>query len=52
MYWHMDMIKKSYIIPDKMDIEIKKLAAEEHLSQSELVIKAVGDYLKNNHDRP
>jgi hypothetical protein len=41
-------IKKSYIIPEQMDVDIKKLAAEERLSQSELVTKAVEEYLKRH----
>ncbi|MGB6531749.1 MAG: hypothetical protein WBF33_26885 [Candidatus Nitrosopolaris sp.] len=39
-------INKTYVIPDKLDIRIKKQAADERSTQSNIVVKAVEEYLK------
>jgi hypothetical protein len=41
-------INKTYVIPDKLDILIKKQAAEERSTQSNIVVKAAEEYLKRN----
>ncbi|HXX98167.1 MAG TPA: hypothetical protein VEL11_13735 [Candidatus Bathyarchaeia archaeon] len=41
-------INKTYVIPDKLDIRIKKQAAEERSTQSNIVVKAAEGYLKRN----
>ncbi|MFY9872276.1 MAG: hypothetical protein WAK17_21400 [Candidatus Nitrosopolaris sp.] len=39
-------VNKTYVIPDKLDIRIKKQAADERSTQSNIVVKAVEEYLK------
>jgi hypothetical protein len=39
-------ISKTYVMPD--NIRIKKQVAEERSTQSNIVVKAVEDYLKRN----
>ena len=39
-------INKTYVIPDRLDIRIKKQAAEERSTQSNIVVKE--EYLKRN----
>ncbi|MGC2570456.1 MAG: hypothetical protein WA364_03015 [Candidatus Nitrosopolaris sp.] len=39
---------KTYVIPDRLDIRIKKQAAEERSTQSNIVVKAAEEYLKRN----
>jgi hypothetical protein len=41
-------INKTYIMPDKLDIRIKKQAADERSTQSNMVVKAAEEYLKRN----
>jgi hypothetical protein len=49
--WHVyyvvkKTINKTYVIPDRLDIRIKKQAAEERSTQSNIVVKAAEEYLK------
>ena len=51
--WHIyyvvkKTINKTYVIPDRLDIRIKKQAAEERSTQSNIVVKAAEEYLKRN----
>lgn len=51
--WHVyyvvkKTINKTYVIPDRLDIRIKKQAAEERSTQSNIVVKAAEEYLKRN----
>ena len=51
--WHVyyvvkKTINKTYVIPDRLDIRIKKQAAEERSTQSNIVVKAAEEYLKSN----
>jgi hypothetical protein len=51
--WHVyyvvkETINKTYVIPDRLDIRIKKQAAEERSTQSNIVVKAAEEYLKRN----
>jgi len=41
-------INKTYVIPDKLDVRIKKQAADERSTQSNIVVKAAEKYLKRN----
>ena len=46
-------INKTYVIPDKLDyrhivVRIKKQAADERSTQSNIVVKAAEEYLKTN----
>jgi len=41
-------INKTYVVPDRLDIRIKKQAAEERSTQSNIVVKAAEEYLKRN----
>jgi hypothetical protein len=41
-------INKTYVIPDKLDIRIKKQAADERSTQSNIVVKAPEEYVKRN----
>ncbi|MFZ0513663.1 MAG: hypothetical protein WAM14_18800 [Candidatus Nitrosopolaris sp.] len=42
------MVKKSYFIKDDLDVRVKMLAAQQHLTQSELVSCALEDYVKKH----
>ena len=51
--WHVyyvvkKTINKTYVVPDRLDIRIKKQAAEERSTQSNIVVKAAEEYLKRN----
>jgi hypothetical protein len=41
-------INKTYVIPDKLDVRIKKQAADERSTQSNIVVMAAEEYLKRN----
>jgi hypothetical protein len=41
-------INKTYVIPDKLDIRIKKQAADERSTHSNIVVKAAEEYVKRN----
>jgi presenilin-like A22 family membrane protease len=41
-------INKTYVIPDKLDVRIKKQAADERSTQSNIFVKAAEEYLKRN----
>jgi hypothetical protein len=41
-------VNKTYVIPDKLDIRIKKQAPDERSTQSNIVVKAAEEYLKRN----
>jgi len=51
--WHVyyvvkKTINKTYVIPDKLDVRIKKQAADERSTQRNIVVKAAEEYLKRN----
>jgi hypothetical protein len=51
--WHVyyvvkETINKTYVIPDRLDIHIKKQAAEERSTQSNIAVKTAEEYLKRN----
>jgi len=41
-------INKTYVIRDKLDVRIKKQAADEQSTQRNIVVKAAEEYLKRN----
>ncbi|MGC1928683.1 MAG: hypothetical protein WA667_06880 [Candidatus Nitrosopolaris sp.] len=39
------IVKRSYLLPDLLDVKLKQRAADEHMRVSGLVVKVLAEYL-------